>query len=43
VEADRGYVIFPAPGAKLYRMRMVREDGKWEAGGITAAELVPSS
>ena len=43
VEGDRAYVIFKAPGAKRYQLAMIREDGEWSAGLVTASVLVPSS
>lgn len=43
VEDDGGYVIFRAPGADLYSMRVTREGGEWRAGAVAAATLVPSS
>jgi hypothetical protein len=43
VEDDHGYVIFHAPGADLYQMRVAREAGEWKAGALAAPVLVPSS
>jgi len=41
LDGDRGFVIFDAPGAKLYEMPMAREDGEWKVGLVAAAVLVP--
>lgn len=43
VEDDSGYVIFHAPGADLYQMRVARDAGEWKAGALSAPVLVPSS
>ena len=41
VEGDRAFVVFKAPGAKLYQLTMVREDGEWKAATVAASVLVP--
>ena len=41
VEGDRAFVVFKAPGAKLYQLTMVKEDGAWKAATVAAAVLVP--
>jgi hypothetical protein len=41
VEGDRAFVVFEAPGAKLYQMTMVKEGGEWKAATVTASILVP--
>jgi hypothetical protein len=41
VEGDRAFVVFKAPGAKLYQLTMVREDGEWKAATAAASVLVP--
>jgi hypothetical protein len=41
VEDDRAFVIFRAPGAKLYQLTMVEEDGEWKASTVAASILVP--
>jgi hypothetical protein len=43
VEGERGFVVFHAPGAKLYQMPIVREGGAWKAGLLAASVLVPSA
>jgi hypothetical protein len=43
VKGAQAFVVFHAPGAKLYQLTMVREDGKWEAATVTASVLVPSA
>ncbi len=42
IEEKQGFVVFKAPGAKLYQLTMVREGGEWKAGSATAAVLVPA-
>lgn len=41
VEGDRAFIVFKAPGAKLYQLTMVREDGEWKAATVAASVLVP--
>jgi hypothetical protein len=41
VEGDRAFVVFKAPGAKLYQLTMVKEDGAWRASTVVASVLVP--
>lgn len=41
VQGDRAFVVFKAPGAKLYQLTMVREDGEWKAATVSASVLVP--
>lgn len=41
VEGDRAFVVFKAPGAELYQLTMVEEDGEWKAATVAAAVLVP--
>ena len=41
VEGERGFVVFKAPGAKLYQLTLVSEGGEWKAGSAAAAVLVP--
>ncbi len=42
VQGDRGFVVYHAPGAKLYQLTMVREGGAWKAATIAGSILVPS-
>ncbi len=42
VEGDRAFVVFHAPGAKLYQLTMQREDGTWKSTVVAASVLVPS-
>ena len=42
VEGDRAYVVFEAPGAVLYQMTMVHEDGRWKVNSVVASVLVPT-
>lgn len=41
VEGERGFVVFHAPGAKLYQMTMVREGGEWRTATLASSVLVP--
>lgn len=41
VEGDRGFVLFRAPGAKLYQMTMAREGGEWKVATLGSSVLVP--
>jgi hypothetical protein len=43
VEGNRGFVLFPAPGASLWQMTMEREDGDWKTTTVAASILVPSA
>jgi hypothetical protein len=43
VEGDRAFVVFHAPGAKLYQMTMVREGDEWKVATVAASVLVPSA
>ena len=43
VAGDRAFVVFHAPGAKLYQMTMVREAGEWKVATVAASVLVPSA
>lgn len=41
VQGDRAFVVFHAPGAKLFQMTMVRENGDWKVAIVAASVLVP--
>jgi hypothetical protein len=43
VEGGRAFVVFRAPGAKLYQLPMVREGGRWKTSLVAASVLVPSA
>lgn len=43
VQGDRAFVVFHAPGAKLYQLPMAREGGEWKVGLVAASVLVPSA
>jgi hypothetical protein len=43
IEKDHGFVIFHAPGARLYAFPMSREGGRWLVGALNAAVLAPSA
>lgn len=40
---NRAFVVFHAPGAKLYQLTMTREGETWHAATVAAAVLVPSA
>jgi hypothetical protein len=42
IEGNRAFVVFHAPGARLYQMPLVSEDDDWKVGLLTSAVLVPS-
>jgi hypothetical protein len=42
VDDDRAFVVFHAPGAELYQLTMVREEGDWKAATVIPSVLVPS-
>jgi len=41
VEDDNSFVVFRAPGAELYNMTIVNEDGEWNVASVAASILVP--
>jgi hypothetical protein len=41
VKGDQAFVVFHAPGAKLYMLGLVREGGEWKATTVAASVLVP--
>jgi hypothetical protein len=43
VEGRQAFVVFHAPGARLWVMPMSREDGGWRAATISATVLAPSA
>jgi len=43
VKADRAFVVFHAPGAKLYMMALVREGADWKASSASTSILVPAA
>jgi hypothetical protein len=43
VEGERAFVVFHAPGAKLYMLTMTREGGEWKVALVAASVLVPSA
>jgi hypothetical protein len=40
-EGNRGFVVFHAPGAKLFEQTMARENGEWKVATVAASVLVP--
>jgi hypothetical protein len=43
VQGDRAFVVYHAPGAKLYQLTMSSEDGEWKTDVVGGAVLVPSA
>jgi hypothetical protein len=43
VKGEQAFVVYHAPGAKLYMMTMVREGGEWKAALAIGSVLVPSA
>jgi hypothetical protein len=43
VEGERAFVVFHAPGAMLYQLTMVRDDGEWKTATVASSVLVPSA
>jgi hypothetical protein len=43
VQGRRAFVVFHAPGARLYQLTMARESGRWKAATAIASILVPSA
>ena len=41
-QGNRGFVVFRAPGAKLYQQTMAREGGRWKVTTVAAPVLVPN-
>jgi hypothetical protein len=41
VKDGRAYVLFKAPGAKLYQFSLRREDGEWKPAIVSASVLQP--
>jgi hypothetical protein len=41
VEGEQAFVIFSAPGAKLYVFTFVRESNEWKAATVSPSILVP--
>lgn len=42
VKGDRAFVLYHAPGARLYAMTMMREGGAWKATMIAGTVPIPS-
>jgi hypothetical protein len=42
VEGGKAFVVYHAPGAKLYQLYMLREEGGWKATTLSGSILVPS-
>jgi hypothetical protein len=42
VKGERAFIVFHAPGARLYMMTLVHESGGWKASTATATVLAPS-
>ena len=42
VEGDTAFVVFHAPGARLFQLTLGREGGEWKATSLSASVLAPS-
>jgi hypothetical protein len=42
VKGDSAFVVFHAPGARLFQLTLAREGGEWKATSLSAAVLAPS-
>jgi hypothetical protein len=42
VKGDTAFVVFHAPGARLYQLTLVQEGGEWKATSLSASVLAPS-
>jgi Putative lumazine-binding len=42
VKGDTAFVVFHAPGARLYQLTLAREEGEWKATSLSASVLAPS-
>lgn len=43
VDGSRGYVVYQAPGARLYVFPMIREGAGWTVSTLTGSVLAPSA
>ena len=43
VQGERAFLVFHAPGARLYQLPMLREEGSWKASTLAPSVLVPSA
>ena len=42
VKGDTAFVVFHAPGARLYELTLAREGGEWKVTSLSASVLAPS-
>ena len=42
LEGDTAFVVFHAPGARLYQMNLAKENGRWKASLLSPSVLAPS-
>jgi hypothetical protein len=42
ISGGKAFVIFHAPGARLFLIGLVREGGRWRVGSLTPSVLAPS-
>ena len=42
LKGDTAFVVFHAPGARLYQLTLAREGGRWKVTSLSAAVLAPS-
>ena len=42
VKGDSAFVVFHAPGARLYQLTLVKEGGEWKVSSLSASVLAPA-
>ena len=42
IEGDSAFVVFHAPGARLYQLVLAEEDGEWKSTSVSASVLAPA-
>lgn len=42
IKGDTAFIVFHAPGARLYQATLAREGGEWKATSLSASVLAPS-
>jgi hypothetical protein len=40
-DGESAFVVFHAPGARLYQLNLVEEEGEWKAASLSASVLAP--
>jgi len=42
IEGDTAFVVFHAPGARLFQLNLAREGGEWKVTSLSASVLAPA-